>query len=125
MGSIRDPSTYDQSLNPFGDDDDEADETNQHSPQTPPPQPERLSLNPFLKVSVKKKAAPSPPPTRKKFNHERAGSNLSNTGTECHFMDYDETDAVTSDDPTVTSGATNENLADAEAPPVVIVSDCL
>ncbi|XP_060605380.1 band 4.1-like protein 5 isoform X2 [Ruditapes philippinarum] len=114
-GSFRDPSTYDDNLNPFGDDDEE--ENNEEVPEKAPPRPDRVSINPFFKASVKKKAAPSPP---KEINHERAGSNIL-PGPQGHSeQENDESEAVTLDDPTVTSGATNENQADAEAPPVVI-----
>ena len=121
-GSFRDPSTYDNNLNPFGDDDDNGDDNIEDAPEKTPPRPERVSINPFFKASVKNKAAPSPP---KEINHERGGSFVASGPQGQGEQENDETDAGALDDPTVTSGATNENQADAEAPPVVIVSVCL
>ncbi|KAL4222974.1 hypothetical protein ACF0H5_019015 [Mactra antiquata] len=115
-GSFRDPSTYDDSLNPFGDDDEENEE---ESPKTPPPQPERVSLNPFFKASVKKKAAPSPP-SKTKFVHERSSSNEPKSRSLSPSSNHDENEAVMYDDPSVTSGSTNDRPTEADTPPVVI-----
>lgn len=118
-GSFRDPTTYDDTLNPFAEDEND-DEEGDEAPNTPPPpQPERSTLNPFFKASVKKKFAPSPP--KSNLSPEMVGAQV-----QGHLgKTDDENETVTLDDPSVTSGETNENTADAEVPPVVIVSVCL
>lgn len=144
------------SLNPFGDDFDDEDDViedidksldsidksldsinksidsiDEEPPKTPP-LPKRVSMNPFLTASIKKKAAPPPPkPSRLSSNLSSPTSPESDQSLgEGHsvYANVETTDGkmVTSDSKTTTSGSANEQPADmTDAPPITIVSVCL